>query len=81
MEGITLSTIQILGVIFGIVVVVSGAIIISEIIIRNRLRIPRFVNDDTCFLVSDKEWQAILGVIPIVILEPSTFSVPTKISG
>ena len=56
---------QITGIVIGTAVVATGVIAVIENSIRNRLRFPSVVTEKTCFLVSDKDWRAILELVPI----------------
>jgi hypothetical protein len=60
-----MNTAQIAGTIIGIAAVGTVAAVLIEGRIRDHLRIPWLVSDETCFLVSDKDWQAVLGCVPI----------------
>jgi hypothetical protein len=60
-----MNTAQIAGTVIGIVAVATIAVAIVEGRIRDRLRIPWLVPTESCFLVSDKDWRAVLGLVPI----------------
>lgn len=60
-----MNAVQITGIVIGALVLTSGIMMVFESVIRGKLRILRLVSNKTCFLVSDKEWQAVLGIIPI----------------
>lgn len=53
------------GIVMGAIIIVTGTLFSLEAVSRNRLKHYRGVSEKTCFLVSDREWQSVLGLIPV----------------
>lgn len=60
-----MNAIQIVGVAVGVAAVATGVLATFEWLTRERLRQRWSVDSKTCFLVSDKQWQSVLGLIPV----------------
>ena len=65
---------SLLGISGAIISAVAGYVV-YELIKTYRLRLPRYVTAKTCFLVSDKSWRNVLGLVPVAIQSRPLFGV------